>query len=202
LQTQIKIEKQIIATEQAHDKVLANVTTGDKKLKKAETVDKTIVPGPDQMKSIIEAEKKGYKDVNDLNLKDVHGELAKGSGALKKTETADKTGLEAKDLHQQIKIEKQMIATEQARDKAVAEIGSGEKKLKKSDAPAGSKLPSADEIKAEKEADLLDARVGKVLTDLTKERALKKAETVDKSQLPPKDELIAQIQSEKEAPPS
>jgi len=110
--------------------------------------------------------------------------------------------LEPKDLHQQIKIEKQMIATETARDKVVAEVGGGEKKLKKADAPAGSKLPSVEEIKAEKEADLHDARVGKVLTDLTKERALKKAETVDKTQLPPKAELIAQIAAEKETPPS
>jgi len=137
-------------------------------------------------------------------LKDIHGELAKGTPDLKKTETADKTSLEAKDLQKQIQIEKQMIVSETAHDKVVVEVSSGEAKLKKVEAPDSSKLPSAAEIKAEKEADLLDSRVEKVLTDITTGHPLRsaKAETVDKTQLPAKDELIAQIKAEKETPPS
>jgi len=73
------------------------------------------------------------------------------------------------------------------------------KKLKKGKEAAKKNLPTVDEIKAEKEADLQDKRVGAVLNEVPKKRKLKKAATTDKSKLPGKDEVLAQIKAEKEA---
>jgi len=95
-------------------------------------------------------------------------------------------------------LKKQIILTEQTHEKVLQDVKK-EKKLKKGQEAAAAKLPTVDEIKAEKEADLHDKRVGAVLNEVPKQRKLKKAATTDKSQLPGKDEVLAQIKAEKEA---
>jgi len=194
LRDQIKIEKQM----NIHDKVVEAVASGDKKLKKAETVDKSVVPGPEQMKSLIEAEKKGYKDVNDLALKDIHGELSKGVPDLKKAETKDKATVDQKEMGTQIKIEKQMMS----HDKVVEEVASGEKKLKKAETVDKTVLPTGDQLKSIIEAEkkgyreVNDLNLKDLHTELSKGAPeLKKGAAAPSTKLPTKDE----IKAEKEA---
>jgi len=198
LADQIKSEKEA----QARDEVLDDISERDYYLKKTETVDKSKLPDKGELTAQIKAEKAAAKV--DAGHAAVIADIGKEQ-KLKKVETKEKnlTNLSKEDLIELIKNEREAYKTQEAdaRKGVLADITSGDKKLKKATTVDKTKRPKktlAKEIEEEKKANAIDSAHEKVLADVVKDQKLSKAETVDKTKLPSKEELNAQIKSEKQ----
>jgi len=123
----IKAEKEAYKAQEHEEraKVLVDVTK-DQKLKKAETVDKTVLPEKKELTSQIKAEKQAQ--VIDDARTGVLADVSKGEQKLKKTKTNDKSKKKKKDLAAEIQAEKEV----QAHDKLLGDIVEGDHSLKKS----------------------------------------------------------------------
>jgi len=154
LQKEIQDEKQAIAIDNAHEKVLADVTK-DHKLHHTTTVDKSQV-SKDEMKKQIQAEKQEQKREGDYN--QVMSDIQEGDYRLKKTETneANIAKKSKKELRALIKAEKEAYKSQEAEGRAkVLEDVTKDQKLKKAETVDKSALPEkaelAAQIKAEKQ---------------------------------------------------
>jgi ribosomal protein L10 len=111
LKNQIKSEKQGQAIDDAHTKVIADVSKKEKKLKKAETNDKSKLADKAELNAQIKSEKQAKKR-DDAHTKIV-GDISEGDYALKKASTNDKSKLPSKEeMQAQIKAEKEAPADE------------------------------------------------------------------------------------------
>lgn len=188
---------------EARAKVLVDVTSGEKKLKKTKTVDKSKRRKGSLRKQIQEEKQADAIDkAHDRVLVDVVKDQK-----LSHAETVDKTKLPSKnELNAQINAEKQDQKRETAHNQILEDISEGDYRLKHTE-PVEKSLSKKSKkelnelIKNEKEAYKAQEKEdrSKVLDDVTKQdKKLKKTETVDKSKLAEKDELKAQIKSEKQ----
>jgi len=188
--------------QEARSKVLADLTSGEKKLKKTKTVDKSR-----RRKSSLQKQAKEEKEADAIDKAQsaVLADVVKDQ-KLAKSETGNKTKLPSKEeLNKQIKTDKQDQQREAAHNQILEDISEGDYRLKHTETvdkslSKKSKKELRELIKNEKDAHRAQEKEdrSKVLGDVTKEQKLKKAETVDKSKLPDKDELKAQIKSEKQ----
>jgi len=199
LAKEIQDEKEAMAIDSAHEKVLADVTK-DHKLQKTTTVDKSQV-SKEELKKQIKSEKQEQKREGDFNqvLNDIQGDHT-----LKKVDMKEKNlaNLSKEELIALIKAERDAFKAEEASNRAavLGDIAEGAKKLKKTETKDKSKKKKKDlakEIQDEKDALAVDSAHEKVLADVTKDHKLQKTTTVDKSKVS-KEELKKQIQAEKQ----
>jgi len=200
----IKAEREAwkVQEQEARSKVLADLTQGEKKLKKTTTVDKS-----KRRKKSIENQIKEEKEALavDNARAGVLADVIKDQ-KLAKSETVDKSKLPSKEeLNAQIKSDKQDQQREATHNQMLENISEGDYRLKHTETvdkslAKKSKKELRELIKNEKDAYKAQEKEdrSKVLGDVTKDQKLKKAETVDKSKLPDKDELKTQIKSEKQ----
>jgi len=187
---------------EARAKVLADVASGKKNLKKTQTVNKSKRRKGSLQKQIQEEKQaNAIEKAHDQVLADVVKDQK-----LSHAETVDKSKLPSKDeLKAQIKSDKQDQKREAAHNQVLENISEGDYRLKHTETvdkslAKKSKKELRELIKNEKDAYKAQEKEdrSKVLDDVAKEQKLKKIETVDKSKLADKDELRAQIKSEKQ----
>jgi len=130
LAKEIQDEKEAMAIDSAHEKVLADVTK-DHKLQKTTTVDKSQV-SKEELKKQIKSEKQEQKREGDFNqvLNDIQGDHT-----LKKVDMKEKNlaNLSKEELIALIKAERDAFKAEEASNRAavLGDIAEGAKKIKK-----------------------------------------------------------------------
>jgi len=140
----IKAEKEANQIDETQSKMLAAVASGaeKKKLKKTQTVDKSLAARPkEELGELIKLEKEAHKAQEKEDRSRVLDDITQGETKLKKTKTKDKSNLNKKDLNAQIKAEKEGQKHDEAQAKILADVTSGEKKLKKAETKDKTALP-------------------------------------------------------------
>jgi len=117
LKKQIQEEKETLAREDAHSKVLSDVVQ-DHKLTKVETKDKSQLPSKEELKAQIKADKQGQqREAAHTQLMD---NISEGDYHLKHTDTVDRslTKKSKKEQREAIKNEKDAYANQEYEDRS------------------------------------------------------------------------------------